>query len=103
MEQGRSFSGHERNCCFLNVAGERFANVSAVSGLDYPDDGRSIAEGFGLPGDHLGDRAEHGARDIANPRRGQRPSLRVIFCFVPIRGLTISVMWQDSRGFVVLD
>lgn len=43
MEQGRSFSGRERNCGFLNVEGERFATVSAVSGLDFPDDGRAIA------------------------------------------------------------
>ncbi|MFT5303036.1 MAG: tetratricopeptide (TPR) repeat protein [Mariniblastus sp.] len=43
MNQGRSFSSRERNCCFLNVAGERFATVSGVSGLDYPDDGRAIA------------------------------------------------------------
>ena len=43
MEQGRSFSSHERNCCFLNMGGERFATVSAVSGFDFPDDGRAIA------------------------------------------------------------
>lgn len=44
---GRSFSGRERNCAFLNVAkrhrGRRFANISAISGLDFPDDGRAIA------------------------------------------------------------
>jgi tetratricopeptide (TPR) repeat protein len=43
MEQGRSFSGHERNCCFLNTGGPRFATISAVSGLDFPDDGRAVA------------------------------------------------------------
>ena len=43
LAQGRSFSGNERNCCFLNLAGKRFATVSAVSGLDFPDDGRSVA------------------------------------------------------------
>jgi len=44
--EGRSFSGRERNCCFLNLgaAGEsRFATVSALTGLEYPDDGRSLA------------------------------------------------------------
>ena len=45
---GRSFSGNERNCCYLNTATRsgadgRFANVSGSSGLDYPDDGRAIA------------------------------------------------------------
>ena len=44
--QGRSFSGHERNCCYLNMgagADGRFANISAASGIDFPDDGRAIA------------------------------------------------------------
>ena len=57
MREGRSFSGHERNCCFLNTgaaaaAGGRFANISAVSGLDYPDDGRAVAL---VDWDHDGD------------------------------------------------
>ena len=43
MRQGRSFSGHERTCCFLNFGRERFATISAISGLDYPDDGRGLA------------------------------------------------------------
>lgn len=55
--QGRSFSSNERNCCFLNTGaassgGGRFANISAVSGLDFPDDGRSIAL---VDWDHDGD------------------------------------------------
>lgn len=41
--EGASFSGRERNCVFLNSGGSRFGNVSAVSGLDFPDDGRAIA------------------------------------------------------------
>jgi tetratricopeptide (TPR) repeat protein len=43
MDQGRSFSSHERKCCFLNTSSGRFATVSAVSGLDFPDDGRAVA------------------------------------------------------------
>ena len=43
VRAGRSYSGHERNCCFLNVKGERFANVSMVTGFDFPDDGRAVA------------------------------------------------------------
>jgi len=43
MRQGKSFSGRERKCCFLNTGGERFANISAVSGLDFADDGRALA------------------------------------------------------------
>jgi tetratricopeptide (TPR) repeat protein/thiol-disulfide isomerase/thioredoxin len=40
---GRSFSGGERNCLFLNIGHDRFATLSAVSGMDFPDDGRCIA------------------------------------------------------------
>lgn len=45
IREGRGFSGHERNCCFLNLAGrdQRFANVSSATGLDFDDDGRSLA------------------------------------------------------------
>ncbi len=45
LDEGLSFSGNERNCVFLNPggAGGAFANVSAVSGLDFPDDGRGVA------------------------------------------------------------
>ncbi|MEK6248375.1 MAG: hypothetical protein N2C12_09365, partial [Planctomycetales bacterium] len=47
MLEGRSFSGHERNCCYLNCgpfpnAEGRFANISATSGIDFPDDGRAL-------------------------------------------------------------
>ena len=45
---GRSFSGRERNCCYLNTnaspaAAGKFANISGSGGFDLPDDGRSIA------------------------------------------------------------
>ena len=43
LRAGRSLSGHERNCCFLNSRGERFADVSSVLGLDFADDGRVLA------------------------------------------------------------
>ena len=37
------------------------------------DDGLPVAEGLGSLRDHVGNRFEHGARDIANLERGQRP------------------------------
>ena len=48
MKRGRSWSGRERHCAYLNLgkgadgklAG--FANISAVAGFDYPEDGRAI-------------------------------------------------------------
>ena len=43
IETGGSWSGRERNCCFLNTGRARFADVSAVTGLDFVDDGRAVA------------------------------------------------------------
>ena len=43
IRAGRSFSGRERNCCFLNVGAARFANVSSAVELNLPDDGRGLA------------------------------------------------------------
>ena len=43
IDEGSSWSGNERNCAFLNVKGERVADVSAASGLDFIDDGRAVA------------------------------------------------------------
>ena len=42
LHEERSFSGHERNCAYLNTGGKDFADVSFVSGLDFLDDGRGI-------------------------------------------------------------
>ncbi|YCM45243.1 tetratricopeptide repeat protein [Verrucomicrobiaceae bacterium 227] len=57
LTRGRSFSGRERNCCFLNLGSPngklaRFADVSAVSGLDFIDDGRAV---IATDWDHDGD------------------------------------------------
>ena len=52
LSAGKSWSGHERNCCFLNTGNIRFANVSAVTGFDFPDDGRGLAT---VDWDHDGD------------------------------------------------
>ncbi len=57
MNAGRSLSGHEKNCAFLNTgaseaAAGRFANVSAISGLGFDDDARAFAS---TDWDHDGD------------------------------------------------
>ena len=52
MENGRSWSGRERNVCFLNTGEARFANISGASGLDFLDDGRGAAL---VDWDHDGD------------------------------------------------
>ena len=44
IREGQSFSGRERNVCFLNTGkGRKFADSSFATGLDYPDDGRGMA------------------------------------------------------------
>jgi tetratricopeptide (TPR) repeat protein len=52
LAQGRSLSGHERNCCYLNTRGIEFANASFVSGFDFPSDSRGLAL---VDWDHDGD------------------------------------------------
>ncbi len=52
IEQGHSHSGRERNRCFLNTGSTKFADASAVSGLDFDDDGRAVVA---VDWDHDGD------------------------------------------------
>ena len=43
IREGASWSGHERNSCFLSSgASGRFTNISKASGFDFPDDGRAM-------------------------------------------------------------
>ena len=43
ITSGVSFSGHERDCLFVNRGGKSFGDLSGVSGLDDPSDGRNLA------------------------------------------------------------
>ena len=43
IRQGHSFSGNERNCCFVNGRDGHFSDVSAASGLNVAGDGRAVA------------------------------------------------------------
>jgi tetratricopeptide (TPR) repeat protein len=43
IRAGSSHSGNERNCAFINTATGKFADISAVSGLDWIDDARAVA------------------------------------------------------------
>ncbi|MDP6860420.1 MAG: redoxin domain-containing protein [Verrucomicrobiales bacterium] len=58
ITRGRSFSGYEKNCCFLNLGSEtigsdlKFADISAASGLNLIDDTRAI---IATDWDHDGD------------------------------------------------
>ena len=51
INQGKSWSGNEANCMFINLGNGKFADGSAVSGLNFEDDGRSaIAHDLDLDG-----------------------------------------------------
>jgi tetratricopeptide (TPR) repeat protein len=52
LSRGHSWSGYERNCCYLNTRDGRFANVSSVAGLDLLADSRAVAI---VDWDHDGD------------------------------------------------
>lgn len=41
--RGEPFSGHERNCLFLNTGGPRWATASHAGGFDADDDSRGVA------------------------------------------------------------
>ncbi|MBK7877179.1 MAG: ASPIC/UnbV domain-containing protein [Planctomycetes bacterium] len=43
VRAGKSWSGGERDCAFLNLGDGRFADVSSASGFDSPGDGRALA------------------------------------------------------------
>ena len=44
LVEGQSWSGKEKNCVYLNLGrGQAFANVSANSSIDFPDDSRALA------------------------------------------------------------
>jgi len=86
FNEGRSFSGHERNCCYLNpgkstAAMGRFANISAASGLDYPDDARAIT---------LLDWDQDGDLDVWASNRNA-PRLRLLRNEIPKSGHFVSL------------
>ncbi len=83
IRRGQSFSGSERNCAFLNTGGGRFATVSAVSGLDFPDDARAVGvtdwDSDGAPDLWISNRSSPRVRLLRNdtPHRGRFVALRL--------------------------
>ncbi len=42
LHENRSFSGNEKHNAYLNSGSGKYADISAVSGLDFPEDGRGL-------------------------------------------------------------
>ncbi len=84
IRSGASWSGHERNCAYLNTGSGNFANISVSSGLDFPDDGRCLAfSDWDLDGDldvWISNRTAPRLRFMRNdrPRTNRFLSLRLI-------------------------
>jgi tetratricopeptide (TPR) repeat protein/peroxiredoxin len=52
IREGGTWSGHERKVVYWNCGNGKFSDVSGVSGLDFPEDGRAFAAfDFDLDGD----------------------------------------------------
>ena len=109
IQQGNSFSGRERNCCFLNTRGDAFADVSAALGLNHIDDGRAIATvDWDQDGDldlWLANRTGPRVRFLRNdlPRSSHYVSLKLIGdprlkCSRDAIGARVAVSLLDPRG-----
>jgi hypothetical protein len=81
MHQGLSWNGNERNVAYWNLGDGTFADVSAVSGLDFADDARCAAT---LDWD--GDLCE----DLLLKNRSA-PRLRLLLNKSPLRGARIGL------------
>ncbi len=42
LRNGRSWSGHEKNCFYLNMGNGRMADISATAGFNFADDSRAL-------------------------------------------------------------
>ena len=90
VRSGKSFSGQERNCCFLNLNGggqTRFADISTISGFDFPDDSRAVC---------LTDWDHDGDVDLWVANRNA-PQLRLLRNDAGPRGAFIALVLEGTR------
>jgi Flp pilus assembly protein TadD len=86
--QGHSWNGKERNVLFRNLGHGQFADVSAVSGIDFLDDGRSFAV-FDFDGDG-------GADIVLHSRTG--PQLRLLKNDAAARNRSLAVRLTGTKS-----
>lgn len=82
LREGKSWSGRETHNAFLNVGDGRFADVSAVAGLDLPDDGRAVGvvdwDQDGALDLWISNRTGPQLRFLRNRNAGRQPSLALL-------------------------
>lgn len=104
LRSGRSLSGNERNCAFLNTGDGRFATVSRLTGIDLPDDGRAVGlTDWDADGDidiWLGNRSGPQVRflrnDLAGPARSVSLLLRGVSANRDAIGATAALTLDDG-------
>jgi len=106
VRNGRAFSGHERHCCFLNLGQGKFADVSSVSGFDFPDDGRAVAQcDWDFDGDldlwianRTGPQVRFLRNDLETPNHYLSLRLEGKTCNRDAIGARVEVTLQDPRA-----
>ena len=108
MRRGMSWSGHERNCAFLNVGDGTFARVDAVSGFGFYDDGRAAVRiDWDLDGDldlvvtnRNGPRVRVLRNELADPGHFTAFRLRGVTCNKDAIGARVEVHYQNGESAV---
>ena len=88
IREGETWSGHERNVLYWNHGDGRFSDVSAVAGLDFPEDSRAFAT-FDFDRD--------GDLDIVLKNRNS-PQLRLLRNDLPLYHHSVAFQLEGSRG-----
>lgn len=97
FSEGRSFSGHERDCLFMSLGDGTFRDISGISGIDSVTDGRSaIFADFDNDGDYdiVTTTAQKTARLLYRNNVGQRNA----FVRITLQGTRSG---RDAFGAVV--
>ncbi|REK24578.1 MAG: hypothetical protein DWQ42_13495 [Planctomycetota bacterium] len=106
LNDGRSWSGHERNCCYLNIGTRRWVDVSAITGLDLADDARAVcASDWDHDGDldlwisnRNGPRARFLRNDVPSGNRWIALQLVGVRCNRDAIGARVTVQLSGANG-----